>query len=653
MNPISDLIKKIEPFDNIDYDIIHEVLTWIPISILKNMRSDCIKEFIVAKITNKIPNLNLKYIHTINDSECEEYLNMYKKAGNLIIPTFKTLKNTPKSHLVLQLLNAAQRNIIFSIMEDLSCSFGISGEIENPKLIIIDAPSGTGKSFLIDCISLCVEDVNLVIVAKTKILLNAISTVNVANVNTFTTCKFLMTTFGLTYNEAISIFKNLNSEKLVRECIDRLLNSRIVWSFNLLIVDEYSLESPILLIVLCLIAALEKVNVIFMGDIKQQNTLSPSPLHNLTNFELFGEVEKKVYRLDEQMRIKDDKLLKTINMIRQFINENPAIGGNVKSNFHLKYLIFQENYKTFFKIGNYLKDIYLTDKHKSIKDRWIALQDYVKMKKITHVNEPFKITNSITLETKELILDPKGKFISNIPLVVGMYYLYRKKIVELVEICANCIKIKALNSQEIQSITKSVWCKKSHSCVDENYNWLESHYDSTEYFITQYPLQIPYITYYYVQGLTFHDVNVSYNLDIDNANSLYVGFSRITKLEQISAIETEDKMNLLYTMYKHDDYYYKMPKVPVGILAELLKYYKDRNYKFDDSSLKFIEVDEFKFERKSKNLKMLKCKKNKYFKTKENVNININKKRTRDTTELIDIFVNYLDGYKNKCDEFN
>ena len=100
-------------------------------------------------------------------------------------------------------------------------------------------------------------------------------------------------------------------------------------------------------------------------------------------------------------------------------------------------------------------------------------------------------------------------------------------------------------------------------------------------------------TYYFIQGLTFSTQNVCLDIDSETANSLYVGISRVTQLKQIVEIESKELLNMLYTEYKNDKYFYKLYK-PSSDLIDHLKYFSgNRFYKFDDSNLKFREVSNF------------------------------------------------------------
>ncbi|QBB28674.1 helicase 2 [Homarus gammarus nudivirus] len=574
----------------------------------------------------------------MNEQDCTEYNHLYNES--FAPPNYKILENTEKSKLALSVLNNDQRQVVYYIFEILSCSFNISGALVDPQIILLDAPSGTGKSFLIDCLATCVRNTRIVVIAKTRTLLNSIC--NTQNVNTtpMTTCKFTMSQFGLDFESAIKVFNNCYDSIVdVENFINTTIKGRKAWDFDLLIVDEYSMESPLLLAILLIIAKIERVNILILGDIKQQNTLTTSKFHKDNNYKLINTLPVHNHKLNEQMRIKDKELNSIISGIKSFIGDDTI--SNVKNSFRLKYYIFTMLQDKFFNCGKLLEDIYLTDTHNNIKNRIRRLAQYIKNRDIHYVFQRYEFIDPATQEIGVLALPDTDKYLPSLLLVEGCYYLYNKQIVMLKKIHHEHLEIE-LKSKTIQIVNKCVWTKSKHECVDDNYKWMVSHLPDEAMSILQFPIRPLCFTYYFVQGLTFDNTHIVVDLDSSLANSLYVGLSRVKSSMQISAIETKDLIGLLFTQYMNDDFLYKIPKPKPELIEHLDKARKDKYYKFDTTVYKFREVSPALFERTSSN----------YTKTKRDLNSvknqqespSINKKRKVENSELSLLLRKYYDN---------
>ena len=623
---------------------------------LSQLSPNCLKDMLLTSRCNYSADLTLENVSKLPPVEAAEYLKMFQNRGCAIaIPSYLTLLNTDRSHLALHLLNPSQRNVVFRIMEALSCSFNTAGELMDPKLLILDAPSGTGKSFLIDCMSLSSNNQDIVILANTNKLLDSICTVTTTNTQSYTICKFIMNYFLIEYKDAITIFKDVNTEDRVITLVNTLVEKRSPgtlldkdtkepWIFNLLIVDEYSLVSPILLIVLRILAIKENFNIIFMGDINQQNTLNSSKLHHLTNFNLFNQSAKQVFELNEQMRIKDGPLLDLITMLKTFIEHGKPVKGNVYNNYHIHYQIFTRCVSKFFSLGHVLTDIYLSATHKMIKARLGKLEAYAIKQKLVFKKEPFVIIHRETNMQQPLVLNDQFKFQSSLLLVQGATYVHNHQFVILDEINKDSIKVRNPVTNVCQILTKVIWTSMSHPCVDVNFTWMESHYDTSAYYLVQYPLMVACLTYFFVQGLTFPTETLCLDLDVPTTNSLYVGLSRVKQFDQIKCIETVNRMNFLYTLYKNDEFYYKLNTISQELMADLLKFYKDRSYTFV-ADVKTVPVNLLKFNNPGKLVNTIKCNRA-LFNTVQPDNDqkdNSNKKIKLETTPLAQILNNLIE----------
>ncbi|UBZ25660.1 helicase 2 [Carcinus maenas nudivirus] len=593
------LIKK-DVFNSNDYSKIATIFSY-DVNYLQRLKIDTIKEMLYNKVKqNDHTTLDIHSINKLNENDCLELNKLYN--SNFELPSFAALKNTEKSKMILSVLNDDQKQIAYHIFEVLSCSYDINGVLVDPKLLLLDASSGTGKSFLVDCLAICLRNTSTVVIAKNSTLLKSICNVVTHSISAMTTCKFTMLYFDMDFQTAIKVFKdNYLSIDEVAIFINKIIKTHKPWNFNLLIIDEYSMESPLLLLIIIILARIEKVNLLIMGDIKQQNTLTTSRFHKGTNYKLISILgdDIKLCKLSEQMRIKDNRLLQLISGIKTLIDDTV---GNVQATYGLKYFIYLNLREKFTTKTNPLIDIYLTDTHKNIKEKVEELVEYAKKNNLKCVIQPFEIKNKVTGKLSPLILPTKDKYLPNIPLVEGCQYVYNKTFVTLKKINSQSLEIVDNKTKEELCISKSIWSISDHACVDDNYKWITKHipdYETGEYYIIQYPLRFAYFTYYFVQGLTFGDgQKISFDLDTQLANSVYVGFSRIKDSNQITKIHCKDLFSFIYTQYKNDEYFYKVPEIlKKEFLNDLQQFYKNKYYKFDDSSIKVKSVPSIVFEK--------------------------------------------------------
>lgn len=576
-----------------------------------------IEEIINSKITNTDPdnvkNKLLEFIKT--EIEIPESISTIKKeeptideirymtnktAANLIknestIKKYITLNDSPKTILMYNQLNDSQKTSFDKLHEFLSSSLNIDTlEIDNPNIILMDAAGGTGKSFLIECLAQSLTW-NIKLIVKTRKLANSFK--EIKNLNTCTTCKFIMDTFNCKFNDAIKLFDDLTPVEEMIKKIHIILNSSIKLNeLKLLIIDEYSLESPILLIILSILSIRYKFNILIMGDQKQQNTIQKTLYYNHSNYDLLKSLNiVKFLNLDVQMRITDLKYLEIINMLREKINSMNKIGGEVTLQFDSKYLIFK-NFKYYFiKLENKLENIYVTDTHQKLKVRLEELEKYAIDKHMKTKREPYIALCLITQKRVNLLLPSEYKFPNYLLLVENMYYSYtymgkdtRVKIKSIHDDYL-CVVINETQTEVI--IKKCIWTMNDHSCVDEQFEWMSSF---TENDIVQYPIRPLLYTFHAIQGLTFNTEMLSFDLDAKSLNSIYVALSRVRSMDQLGVIKTSDILGFLYTDYKNDEYYYKIKSKNKNISKNLCTYLGVKTHTFDtkefDDTIKTVDT---------------------------------------------------------------
>lgn len=587
-----------DAFTPVDLDSISNILKLS----VENLKIDTIKQYLVKHITstisiddkkteqNTLKKLSIQEIINISDIYCKQYI--WK--STIILKPYRTIKQNNKSLLLYMYFNKDQRRIFDKIHEVLSSSLNISSnKIDSPKLIMLDSPPGTGKSFIVTCLGLTIDN-PITAIVKTRQL--ALTFSNAPNISSMTTCKFQMTLFQTPFNEAIKLFKDTDTfENLLYKLYD-LVNKSYFMPNKLLIIDEYSMESPIFLAIMVLLSYKLKFNMLILGDKNQQNTLEPSKFHKCSNYELLSNLNATKLFLYEQMRIIDKEYLYKVELIQNLITSfKSSVKGDTYNNLFFKYFIYTNFRSVFFTSDDLIKNIYLSDKHEKLKNRYVKILKYCTSKNILHKCE------SYTVQDTKLELPTDYKFLPYLLLVKGMTYIYSQSgcencFVEILDIKDNYVLAKNTSKDQQYYIKKVVWSKFSHPCVDEQFMWLSSF---TDEYIVQYPLKPCIFTYHKIQGLTFsNNEALSLDLDCPSINAFYVAMTRVTHSTQIKSIYSKDTLSLIYTEYKSDDYLYHLTRIPLIIMNELEKYVKNPKYTFDDSQMyenicTFTDIDLF------------------------------------------------------------
>lgn len=574
MNPALTLLYK-DIWNEFDYTSASAILKRSKCE-LQALHIETTKEMILFKLHPQTTvTLTMRHIESLKEQDCMEYNIMYNK--NFNVPSYIALQNTAKSKLVLSILNEGQRNVLYEVIQAISCN------TQDHVLCVLDAPSGTGKSFLIDCLHLCLRNIPMTIVARNKTLLHDIS--NLEHVEMFTTCKFIMDTFLLEYKDAVMKFDDVKTKAALETLFKDLMKQRRPLGMKLLILDEYSMEPSVFLCILILIAKMDKTHLLFIGDSMQQNTLTSCLLHNASNFELLSVVPQvKILQLQEQMRIKDDKLLDAINLLKLWIEHGIAeVNGNIKMTFQCKYEIYEKMQPLFRAYQSPLDVVFLTDTHRVIKKRMEQLLQYAKEFNIKHRVEPYEmieqgVRTNVNLPSNE-------KFLHGLCLIEGGQYLYKKKeFVTLVTINADHLVVIGNKTQQTTKLRKVLWTRQQHDCVDRNFTWIMEHCPGVNK-ILQYPLRMAVFTHYFVQGLTFDMQKVIIDIDAKYVNSLYVSFSRITKIGQLVQLSSVDLPSLLYTEYKNDNFLYVVNSRSARFMKEIKSFHENKDHRITETSI--------------------------------------------------------------------
>lgn len=529
-----------------------------------------------------LPNIPERTLTLLSDATAECL------ATDVVLPKMLTICASPKLKLLYSKLNASQKDIFERIHQCFSSSVSAETyEIVSPQLILLDAAGGTGKTFLVNCIASSVSW-KIIVAVKTRKLVESFQ--KILGLRAMTTCKFIMSSFTLKYDEAIKYFEEVEKLEDLVQHLYTILNGTFkkLDDMKLLIIDEYSLESPLFLLCICILGYRYRFNIMLMGDHKQQNTIQRSVHHKASNYELVQKFKNVVpIQLETQMRITDVAYLSKINKIRTHIENGNKRNGDVDVDYAFKYLIYSNFQPSFVRPENLITTIYGTDTHVKIRERILSIERYAQSQGIETKREPYYLYNVEEKTNVEFILPPDYKFLPYLLLVVGGIYIYKKgaaaeQVVEITSIGENHIICKDRHTDNLIVVNRIMWTAYAHACVDEQFFWMSQF---TTEKIVQYPIRPLVITFHYMQGLTFESELMSFNLDVSTVNSVYVALSRICSEKQLVRIHTKEICSLMYTHYKKDEYYYKIKSPTPSMVTELCRFIRQNDYTFDDSTM--------------------------------------------------------------------
>lgn len=524
-----------------------------------------------------------------------------------------TLNDENKVTLIHNLLKSQQR-VIFNRLHMIVSSSFLSNTfmVEEPKIILIDAPPGCGKSFTISAfIASCNRRVHVGFTVYSKQLRENIDKLEL--VQAHTNCKFIMKTLNRRYYEAINLFKDKDTLYETLYYIYTLVEEHVPLSCQVLILDEYTIASPLFVLFLIWSSSKYKYNLILVGDKNQQKSISESAYNNRNNTYFLIETyisDVNMLSLEEQARITDPVHAEKVSNIKSYIRNKDE-----DLTFHLKYLIYQYFKPHFFKSQKFNNDvIYMAAYHKLLKRRLLKLETLSG----NVIRAPFKYY--IIGKDKETLTDidlldvdstNNEKFLTYLLLIPGYIYnlhlpngrMVRVKFINMFQDLLIVENVQTLEQYKV-SITEC-----SFHMNEEHRKWLlslimnseDGKCHETDISIHNYPLTYTFVyTYHAVQGITIEKSNIDINLDARTLNSIYVALSRIKNESQIQSIETCDLFDLILTDYKNDKYYYKTASrnCNVNIKNALFNFVSTKSRSDDIDKLKFTEISSYKdFER--------------------------------------------------------
>jgi len=502
-------------------------------------------------------------------------------------------RSKPLSFLIYKTLNESQRTAFHKLNNYIANN--------DNGIIIIDAPPGVGKSFLVKSWGCIHKRSPFCMVYKNEL---AKDLSNFGSINAKSTCSFIMKSWKVKYKDAIVLFDETKEDeckdcyelsaicrncdfkifhKLLRYITTVRLGMGIMGEVNekILIMDEYTTASPWLIAILIFISQCCNVFIIFVGD-KNQLGLSKSAHHrgrsNWSVIEPFVKDAGKI-ELMKQVRIKDATHLNLINVIKRNIISDR---DDTPNTFAAMYFLFESLGKRVFESEPIDSVMYIAERHIDLKARMLY---NISKKKSGVLKQRFKFL----LDDGTLVFDneglndnqtPRGKFLPYFLLVVGWLYKimdrssdHYTKVGVLLRLPTDEIDsmdLKLIHSGEVirlpyrplykssccmgtlyddhyKDLIKKIECEYEDRSVEEIYNWPIRYYN--------------YYTFCSVQGHTINkSINMEINLTTKCLNSIYVALSRVVVGDQIKRCKIAGNLlkSFIFTKNINDDYYYKL-----------------------------------------------------------------------------------------------
>ncbi|CAK9798679.1 hypothetical protein ANTPLA_LOCUS1727 [Anthophora plagiata] len=475
------------------------------------------------------------------------------------------------------------------------------------KVVVIDAPSGSGKTFLL-CTLAAKYDKEVFIVFRK----DQASEISSKNINSYTYMSFNMHYFQLSYPRAIHMF-SMSGKDSIRELYKLLIYSKkfAITDTNktIMIVDTYTIPSPAMLLLLYIVSLNNNMNLIFAGSKMQLNPIDNSALHSANNFYIVQILNDLfVKKLGKNMRAYDTVLCDKISHFYEELEQYKP-NGNIALQFNLRYTLyklFQEKYFT----EERFDTVFIAQTHKEITARLYRFVAYLNSIGKSYVQAPFYFKKQENLFSLPVIRI--GKFFPYLLLVEGYKYIHVNK-----NGSHEVVTLEKVLYTNGQPVTLQVRSSNNDDCVMEISQCILNHYQILPAYRTwllknvgrdlellQFPLRPYTLTYHAALGRTIKEENVELSLDCTYANFAYIGLSCVREYSAIYKIHTpRDLPSYAVTHYmenkKEDNiYYYRCPPND-SASNRILEYVYDRGTIEAIDNIKWTDVDDVKtFERK-------------------------------------------------------
>ncbi|XP_076647529.1 na[+]-dependent inorganic phosphate cotransporter [Halictus rubicundus] len=433
------------------------------------------------------------------------------------------------------------------------------------KVILIDAPSGTGKTHILSTFAQKYgEGVQFAVFRRDQA-----SQLMLRQVSAYTYVSYNMRNFHLNYREALCMFtvSGLDNTDVIYKLIT-YANKYVHVSnvIKVIILDAYTIVSPLMLLLLYIVSLKNKITLIFAGNKMQLRSINNTPqLHNRNNsdiIEIFSDLT--INELTANLRSDDKNFLKKVSRFGNAIASYKT-KKQIPFHFNLRYLLyslFRNKYDP--RITENFDALYMASFHHVITKRLYRFMKYLDPTK--YRIEPFFLV--------PFNCDETNKFFPGLLLVQNFKYIYiTEKGVHNVVVLEDMLfdhsgivsgLVVRYEDGRKQTIVRCIL--NYYQLLPAYRNWLLDQMKipkHTKHDICNFPLKPYTMTYHAALGHTISDP-VELSTNCVDASSIYVGLCSLPSESNICKFHAEDDfLSFVATDFMasvdNQEYYYRYP----------------------------------------------------------------------------------------------
>ncbi|MCJ7482387.1 MAG: hypothetical protein MUO31_05415 [Thermodesulfovibrionales bacterium] len=513
-----------------------------------------------------LPSAVSSFDDLVNMSVHAQRLRMFpSEAGIVHFRNFSTLHpgHSDINNAIYEVLSPEQRLVFLRIHQSIE-----EGEYDGgqPAILVLDCPPGAGKTFTLSAFAITYKDIIAASVYKTELasIMSRIRTISAS----ISVKKLTMRMFRVSFFQAFNKYTPDTEEVdilirlllLVRQsCFVKLP------AFKTLIIDEFTVIGPELLIAIYLVGRYYGINVVFSGDSQQQTAIEKSPMHmcfgrSVSNSYLLRHLAPISLHLRKVMRCSDVDYNQILDDYRQMIKKYGY--GDTRLGFSMEYELFKNLRRNYHMPPN-IDACYLAAWHQSLRRRTIDLVQHLTVTETTFFVSKYygKYTDKSNITRLVPIPNESPKFFMGLVLIPGDFYIYTGSDcislgrVQLISVLVNdkgdpeSVTIRHPSHPGKTFMLGKVTLKQTSILKTlEDAIRLESVFiDNGCDGIVQFPLLTTRVsTFHNAQGLTIVG-DVELNFDNAQCESIYVGLSRITSGKHLQKIHSSRTYSLEIT----------------------------------------------------------------------------------------------------------
>lgn len=470
----------------------------------------------------------------------------------------------------------------------------------NPQdIITIQAGPGCGKSFLLKTIAYNLPNIHKhVIIFKHDLLYSFRHCAE-----RHTVAKFIMQTLQINYFEYKALDKqismNITSVEFMLSIVAMIKKAQLKnIKFSILFLDEYTIVSKPILLILLMILEYHKIGTIICGDKNQLQNIHNSQHAILSAHTLAKSFSRREFNLHINERCKDTAYNNFVNYFADFSSNRKLDNYTyaILSTVFINQLVQLPNYNsihlasTHQELTNLIHTMVCNNKYHT--DFYLVDQSRIQ-------SEPNTVLQH-TLATMEYLSSAKsnnevpvpGKFLPYLPLVIGArYYILKHSEYSqgvLVEYRHEDGIIKMLyDNGTLQEFTRM---SSKQVLFDEHCEYLMRNVEPSEdlrgtiYGFPIYPAN--FMSIHKCQGCTIRG-ELDLILNKTNYQGLYVALSRVTSPKQIARVTIPNQVShLVSTIVNYPEHCIVNGQIGIDLIRERMINYKF--YQIDNSIVRIV-----------------------------------------------------------------